>query len=55
MDDAIARLQAAVRRRVDAGDPKAVEMWNRTGSSKRYDRRRRGWTDHHDPFAAAVI
>ena len=54
MDDAIDRVEAAVRRSVDAGDPNAVEMWNRTGGSERYDRRRRWWTDHHDEFAAAL-
>ena len=55
MDDAIARIEAAVRRRVDAGDPNVIAMWNRTGGSERYDRRRRWWTDHHDQFAAALL
>ena len=55
MNDAIARIEAAVRRRVDAGDPNVTEMWNRTGGSERYDRRRRWWTDHHDQFAAALL
>jgi len=55
MDDAIDRLEAAVRRSVDAGDPNAVELWNRTGGSDRYDRRRRWWTDHHDQLAAALV
>src|SRR6266545_4264754 len=55
MDDAIARIEAAVRRSVDAGDPNAVEIWNRTGGSERYDRRRRWWTDHHDEFATALL
>jgi len=55
MNDAIARLEAAVRRSVDAGDPNAVAMWNRTGGNERYDRRRRWWTDHHDQFAAALL
>lgn len=55
MDDAIARIAAAVQRRVDAGDPNAVEMWNRTGGIERYERRRRWWTDHHDQFAVALI
>jgi hypothetical protein len=55
MNDAIARIEAAARRRVDAGDPNAVEMWNRTGGSERYDRRRRWWTGHHDQFAAALL
>jgi thiamine kinase-like enzyme len=55
MNDAIDRLEAAVRRSVEAGDPNAVAMWNRTGGSDRYDRRRRWWTDHHDQFAAALL
>jgi hypothetical protein len=55
MDDAIARVEAAVRRSVDAGDPNSVAMWNRTGGSERYDRRRRWWTNHHDQFAAALL
>ena len=42
------------RRSVDAGDPNAVALWNRTGGGERYDRRRRWWTDHHDQFAAAL-
>jgi len=54
-DDAIDRLEAAVRRSVDAGEPNAVEMWNRTGGSERYDRRRRWWTAHRDQFGAALI
>jgi hypothetical protein len=55
IDDAIDRLEAAVRRSVDAGDPNAVEMWSRTGGRERYTRRRRWWTDHHDQFAAALL
>ena len=54
IDDAIDRLEAAVRRSVDAGDPNAVELWNRTGGGERYDRRRRWWNSHHDEFAAAL-
>ena len=54
MDDAIARIEAAVRRNVDAGDPNTVEMLNRTGGIEKYDRRRRWWTDHHDQFAVAL-
>jgi Phosphotransferase enzyme family len=41
MDDAIARIEAAVRRSVDVGDPNAVEMLDRTGGIEKYDRRRR--------------
>jgi aminoglycoside phosphotransferase (APT) family kinase protein len=55
MNDAIDRIEAAVRRSVDAGDPNAVEMLKRTGGMEKYDRRRRWWTDHHDRFAAALL
>ena len=55
MNDAIDRIEAAVRRSVDAGDPNFVEMWNQTGGSERYDRRRRWWTEHGDQFAAALL
>jgi hypothetical protein len=55
MNDAIDRVETAVRRSVAAGKPSAVEMWNRTGGSERYNRRRRWWTDHHEDFAAALL
>jgi hypothetical protein len=55
MDDAIARIEAAVRPRVDAGDPNAIAMANRTGGIEKYHRRRRWWTDHHEQFAAALV
>jgi hypothetical protein len=55
MDDAMDRVEAAVRRRVDAGDPTAVAMVTRTGGMEKYDRRRRWWTDHHHRFAAALL
>jgi len=54
IDDAIDRLEAAVRRRVAAGDAGAVATWRRTGGAARYDRRRRWWLDHRDRFAAAL-
>jgi hypothetical protein len=54
MDDAIDRIEAAVRRSVDAGHPTAVALWNRTGGGERFDRRRRWWADHHDRFAVAL-
>jgi hypothetical protein len=54
MEDAVARIEAAVRRSVAAGDPNAVAMWNRTGGGERYDRRHRWWTNHHDQFSAAL-
>jgi hypothetical protein len=55
MNDAITRVEAAVRRSVDAGDPNTIAMWNRTGGGERYDRRRSWWTDHHDLFAGALL
>jgi hypothetical protein len=54
MDDALDRIEAAVRRRLDAGDPNAIAMVERTGGIEKYDRRRRWWTDHHDRFAASL-
>jgi Phosphotransferase enzyme family len=54
MNDAIDRIEAAVRRSVDGGDPNAVETLERTGGMEKYDRRRRWWIDHHDQFAAAL-
>ena len=54
IDDAIDRIEATVRRRVDAGDPNAIASLHRTGGIEKYDRRRRWWTDHHDQLAAAL-
>jgi hypothetical protein len=54
IDDAIDRIEAAVRRSVDAGDPNAVALWNRTGGGERFDRRRRWWATHHSRLAAAL-
>jgi hypothetical protein len=55
IDDAIDRLEAAVRRSVAAGARNAMEVWNRTGGGERYDRRRRWWAEHRDQFAAALV
>ena len=55
MNDAIDRIEAAVRRSVDAGDPNSIALFNRTGGRERYDHRRRWWMDHHDQFAAALL
>jgi len=54
MDDAIDRIEAAARRSIDAGDPNVIATSKRTGGIEKYDRRRRWWTDHRDPFAAAL-
>jgi hypothetical protein len=55
MDDAIDRIQTAVQRRVDAGEPTAIAMVEKTGGMAKYDRRRRWWTDHHHEFATALL
>jgi hypothetical protein len=54
VDDALDRIEAAVRRSVAAGDPNAVALWNRTGGAERFARRRRWWTKHRDQFAGAL-
>ncbi len=54
INDAIDRVENAVRRSVQAGHPKSVDMWNRTGGGERYERRRRWWILHHDEFAASL-
>ncbi|MDP9334826.1 MAG: phosphotransferase, partial [Actinomycetota bacterium] len=35
-----------VRRRVEAGDPNFIKMWNEMGGKDRFDRRRRWWIEH---------
>jgi hypothetical protein len=55
MNDAIDRVEAAVRGSVDAGDPNFIAMVNRTGGIEKYDRRRRWWMDHYAQFAAALL
>jgi hypothetical protein len=54
IDDALTRVESAVRRSVDTGDPNYVELWDRTGGQDRFDRRRRWWADHRAEFAAAL-
>ena len=55
MNDALDRIEAAVRRSVDAGNPSSIALWNLTGGSERLDRRRRWWLDHHEQFVAALL
>lgn len=54
IDDALIRIEAAVRRSVDVGDPNATALWNRTGGAARFDRRRRWWSTHRHRFATAL-
>jgi Ser/Thr protein kinase RdoA (MazF antagonist) len=54
VDVAFARIELAVRRSVQAGDPGARALWDRTGGGERFERRRRWWVEHHERFAAAL-
>lgn len=52
--DSIARGGEFVRRRVEAGDPNFIAMWNEMGGMERFERRRRWWTDHQGRFLDAL-
>jgi hypothetical protein len=54
MDDALDRIEAAVRRSVDNGSPQAIARLAATGGIEKYDRRRRWWDRHRDEFAVAL-
>jgi hypothetical protein len=54
MHVAFARIEAATRRSVAAGNRNATALWDRTGGGERFARRRRWWADHHDRFEAAL-
>ena len=45
---------AFVRRRVEAGDPNFINMWNEMGGKNRFDRRRRWWAEHQNRFENAL-
>jgi thiamine kinase-like enzyme len=50
----IARGGEFVRRRVEAGDPNFIKMWDDMGGMERFDRRRRWWAAHEDEFSDAL-
>lgn len=50
----IERGAVFLRRRVAAGDPPFVKMWEEMGGEARFDRRREWWHDRYDEFAAAL-
>jgi hypothetical protein len=52
--DSIARGGAFVRRRVEAGDPNFISMWNAMGGMERFDRRRHWWAAQRESFIAAL-
>jgi hypothetical protein len=52
--ESVRRGGTFVRRRVEAGDPNFVKMWNEMGGAERFDRRRRWWAAEERSFAAAL-
>ena len=54
LDAAIDAGGEFVRRRVDAGDPNFIKMWNDMGGAERFDRRRRWWGEHRQDFVTAL-
>jgi hypothetical protein len=54
LGDSIVRGGEFVRRRVEAGDPNFIRMWNEMGGMERFDRRRRWWTEHEREFLKAL-
>jgi len=54
LGDSIARGGEFVRRRVAAGGPNFISIWNAMGGALPFDRRRRWWAAHRQDFAAAL-
>ena len=52
--DAMEHGGAFLRRRIEAGDPNFIKMWDDMGGAQRFDRRRLWWTEHHDRFAGVL-
>jgi aminoglycoside phosphotransferase (APT) family kinase protein len=52
--ESIALAGEFVRRRVEAGDPNFIAMWNEMGGMERFNRRRRWWDDHQGRFLNAL-
>ncbi len=54
LSDSIGRGGEFVRRRVEAGDPNFVAMWDEMGGAERFDRRRTWWAATRSTFASAL-
>ena len=54
LDDAVDRAGEFVRRRVEAGDPNFIRMWEGMGGQERFDRRRRWWLENRHLFASSM-
>jgi hypothetical protein len=55
LTESIATVGAFVRRRVEAGDPNFIAMWNDLGGAERYERRARWWAAAQHTFRAALL
>lgn len=54
LSTSIARGGEFVVKRVEAGDPNFLAMWNEIGGMARFDRRRQWWSRQRDHFEAAL-
>jgi hypothetical protein len=54
LGDSFARSGQFVLRRVEAGDPNFIQMWEEMGGMERFDRRRRWWTEARAAFEVAL-
>lgn len=54
LDDTFARDGQFLLRRIEAGDPNFIAMWEEIGGMERFDRRRRWWADEREHFEAAL-
>ena len=50
----IARGGEFVRRRVEAGDPNFVRMWDEMGGAARFERRREWFNEQREQFVNAL-
>jgi hypothetical protein len=55
VDDAIDRIEAAVRRSIELADAEGRRGSEQTGGIEKFARRRQWWSDHKAQFAAAVL
>ncbi len=55
LEQSFARGGQFVRRRVEAGDPNFIAMWDQMGGMERYDRRRRWWSAARPRFESALV
>ena len=54
LGDSFARSGQFVLRRVEAGDPNFIQMWEEMGGMERFDRRQRWWADARPAFEVAL-